>query len=242
VLEAGEIRPVGGERSRRVSCRILAATNADLAGLVAEGRFRTDLLYRLRRLEISISPLRERREDILPLADVFLAEMRTDGRRPVMSSELREELRTRAWPGNARELRNAIERMRLLNSDKSHYELADLEHESPPPTAGTEAGSGGPRAAEGPAPAPPPAAAAEETAEILRSGRSRMRRLDRLVELFRLHGKLTRAEVAELLKVSLQTATRDLKTVCAEGLVEKVTPSRSPRSHYFRLKTVDGSR
>jgi DNA-binding NtrC family response regulator len=236
VLEAGEIRPVGGERTRRVSCRILAATNADLSGLAAEGRFRNDLFYRLRRLEISIPPIRERREDILPLADVFLAEMRTDGRRPVMSSELREELRIRAWPGNARQLRNAIERMRLLNSDKSYYELADLEPESPAEAA-ERSGPGAARSEDHPEPAPRSTADAQDTTEILRSGRSRMRRLDRLAALFRRHGKLTRAEVSDLQEVSLQTATRDLKALCAQGVIERVEPSRSPRSHYFRLCT-----
>jgi len=229
VLEAGEIRPVGASRPRKVACRVLAATNADLGRRVREGIFREDLLFRLRRLEIAIPPLRERREDILPLAGHFLAENRRDGRRPAMSEELKSELERRPWPGNVRELRNAMERMRLMNSDKLAYELADLDGES---GAGAQAEPGG-AAATGPAPAS--SAAAVTGAGTLREGSSAMRRTERLRELFRTHRRLTRMEVAATLGISLPTATRDLQALCSEGFVEKVCPSRSPRSHYFRL-------
>jgi DNA-binding NtrC family response regulator/tetratricopeptide (TPR) repeat protein len=235
VLEMGEIRPVGSSRTRRIRCRVLAATNARLEELVAEGRFRQDLLYRLRRMVINIPPLRERREDILPLADFFMTEGRADGRRPVMSSALRDELRVRDWPGNARQLRNTVERMRLLNSDKLSYELSDIEEDKPRIA----------RRAPTPARAPDsgvfPVASAvpgkEEVAEILRKGKSGMRRIERLKELFREHGKLTRREVIEVLGVSPATATRDLKRLIAENFLEKVTPTPSPRSHYFRLRS-----
>jgi DNA-binding NtrC family response regulator len=235
VLETSEIRPVGSSRTRRINCRVLAATNANLEEMVASGSFRQDLLYRLRRIVINIPPLRERREDILPLADFFLTEGRTDGRRPVMSTELREELCRRAWPGNARQLRNVVERMRLLNSDKLSYEIADIEPEEQRTV----------QAASRPTPrAPdsgvfPPAESAEkeeDVADILRRGRSGMRRIERLKELFRDHGKLTRREIIEILGISPATATRDLKRLLKEDFVEKVKPTPSPRSHYFRRR------
>ncbi len=234
VLETGEIRPVGSSRTRRVDCRVLAATNADLEHMVAAGTFRQDLLYRLRRIVVNIPPLRERREDILPLADFFLTEGRTDGRRPVMSAQLREELRRRAWPGNARQLRNVVERMRLLNSDKLSYELADIEPDDAPPA---------PRPPRPPAPDSgrfPPATRppeGESAADVLRRGKSAMRRIERLKEVFQQYGKLTRREVIEILGVSPATATRDLKRLAAENFIEKVTPTPSPRSHYFRIRT-----
>ncbi len=219
VLESGEIRPVGANRSRRLACRVLAATNADLARRSREGAFRPDLLFRLKRLEIHIPPLAERREDVLPLAGHFLAENRRDGRRPAMSDALKAELERRDWPGNVRELRNAVERMRLMNSDKLAYELEDL--------------GGAPAAPEA---RQPSARAPANIDGPLRKGTSTIRRLERLAELFREHGRLTRQEAAATLGISLPTATSDLQQLCAEGVIEKVRPSRSPRSHYFRLK------
>jgi DNA-binding NtrC family response regulator len=247
VLESGEIRAVGASRARKVSCRIVAATNADLEAMAEEGRFRKDLLFRLKRLEIHIPPLRERPEDVSALAELFLAEGRDGDARPSMSGELVAELKRRAWPGNVRELRNAVETMRLLNSDKLDYELADL-----PPEAGVAADAperSAPAAADHPGPiaqAPAPArgrergpaghAAPRNAEEVLGASRHAIRRLERLRELFREHGKLTRAEAARILGVSPVTATKDLRKLIAEGLVEKVEPSRSPRSHYFRLR------
>jgi DNA-binding NtrC family response regulator len=116
VLDSGEFEPVGSSRTRKVNVRLIAATNADLHKLVAEGRFRQDLLFRINTIEIRIPPLRERRADIAPLA---LAVLAASGRR--YGSALREldpdairTLQHYAWPGNIRELRNVIERAALL--------------------------------------------------------------------------------------------------------------------------------
>jgi len=116
VLDSGEFEPVGSSRTRRVNVRLIAATNADLHKLVAEGRFRQDLLFRINTIEIHIPPLRERRADIAPLA---LAVLAASGRR--YGRALREfdpdairTLQHYAWPGNVRELRNVIERAALL--------------------------------------------------------------------------------------------------------------------------------
>jgi len=226
VLETGEIRPVGSSRPRKISCRVLAATNADLGELVAAGKFREDLLYRLRRMLIEIPPLRERREDIEPLAELFLAEGRAEGQCATMSTGLVADLRGRRWPGNVRQLRNFIEQMRLMNSEKLFYDLRDIESVDAP--AGLQSGARTPSAGDGPG----PRRAADE---VLARGRSGMRRLERLRELFRQHRKLTRREVAELIGICPATATRDLKGLLAEGFIEKVKPTPSPRSHYFRL-------
>ncbi|MFT3914921.1 MAG: sigma 54-interacting transcriptional regulator [Anaeromyxobacteraceae bacterium] len=110
-LQEKEIRRVGETRTRPVDVRIVAATNRDLAAEVAAGRFRRDLFYRLRVIELRIPPLRERPEDVLPLARFFLASLARSMRRPVtgISAQAAELLKRHAWPGNVRELQNAIE-------------------------------------------------------------------------------------------------------------------------------------
>ena len=248
VLESGEVRPVGAPRAQRIRCRVLASTNADLSAAVEKGRFRRDLFYRLRRLLVHIPPLGERREDIVPLARHFLNEGRPGGEAAAMEPELEAELARRDWPGNARELRNAMERLRLLNSDGLRYSLASWRRSAadepeapatePARAADPDALAGETEAAPDTHPVSTPAPAAD-VATFLREGRTQFRRLDRLRELFRRHGKLSRTEAARILCVSLRTATMDLKVLCREGLVEKVAPTASPRTHYFR--TRDGA-
>jgi DNA-binding NtrC family response regulator len=114
VLETGEFHPVGSSRARRVDVRVIAATNADIARLAAEGRFREDLLYRLNTVEVRLPALRERREDIPRLAAVFLARARGgDGPRRFSAAAM-EALLAHSWPGNVRELVHVVERARLL--------------------------------------------------------------------------------------------------------------------------------
>ena len=240
VLEADEVRPVGSAHTRKISCRIIAVTNADLAALAEEKRFRNDLLFRLQRLEVNVPPLRERPDDILPLADHFLSKERTSDARPVMSAGLKRALRSTKWPGNVRELRNTIERMRLLNSDKLAYEVEDLDSLGQEGTRKTETGE---------RPAPPAAGDSEKelrssrpgmpddgVEQLFSRGETMLRRVDRLRALLEKHGKLTRAEAARILGVAPDTAGRYLKQLCREGFARKVEPTRSPRTHYFRLK------
>src|SRR5581483_2387752 len=111
VLETGEFERLGSPRTRKVKVRLLSATNARLAQMVAEGTFREDLYYRLNVIEIALPPLAERPDDILPLAEHFLGGMAR------LSEEAREALLAHSWPGNVRELKNAIERARLLCRD-----------------------------------------------------------------------------------------------------------------------------
>ena len=103
-IEAGQIRAVGSDRTQQVQVRVVAATNRDLPARVAAGEFREDLYYRLAVVPIPVAPLRERREDIEPLA---LAFARTVGLQ-ALPAPVVEQLKTHSWPGNARELRNTI--------------------------------------------------------------------------------------------------------------------------------------
>ena len=111
VLQDREVLPVGGSRPVEVDVRVVAATHQDLHQLVEEGKFREDLLYRIDVLPLHVAPLRERPEDIEPLALAFLAEFqhgRVDD--PLtLSSAAMEQLRAYPWPGNVRELRNRVE-------------------------------------------------------------------------------------------------------------------------------------
>jgi len=246
VLESGQIRPVGSAQSRTYACRVVAATNAPLEAWIEEGRFRRDLFYRLNRVEIQVPPLRERPADILPLARHFLDSGREPGVSATLSPALVEALRTRSWPGNIRELRNEIERMRLLNSDKLFYDVQDLTSATREPStrgghADSKRGPSDPLSAPlsptaNPAPRASASPAHADAAAFLREGRTRLRRLDRLRDLFRAHEKLTRADVAHLLDTCKDTATRDLKLLCEEGFVERIAPSASPRSCYFVLR------
>ena len=118
----------------------MAATNRVLRDEIAAGRFREDLFFRLNVIPVQLPPLRERREDILPLADHFLARHATDaGRRLAFGPEAREALRAHPWPGNIRELENAVERaMVLARGELITPEDLLLEHGATPSLAATE--------------------------------------------------------------------------------------------------------
>jgi transcriptional regulator with GAF, ATPase, and Fis domain len=116
-LQEREVRPVGGTRARRVDVRVIAATNRDLSGEIAHGRFRADLFWRLAVFPIRVPPLRERREDVLALASHFLALHGAREGRPGcrLSREAEELLLAHGWPGNVRELENEILRALALS-------------------------------------------------------------------------------------------------------------------------------
>jgi DNA-binding NtrC family response regulator len=111
VLQDGEIQPLGGNRSIRVNVRVMAATHRDLTRGIEMGTFREDLYYRLNVVKLIIPPLRERREEILPLADTLLLRHLALGvKAPVITEELRRFLIDYPWPGNVRELENVMRR------------------------------------------------------------------------------------------------------------------------------------
>lgn len=114
VLQDGEVRPVGGERARRVDVRVIAATHRDLRAMVADGRFREDLYYRLAVMRVDVPPLRERPDDIVPLALHFLRE-HARGRAVELEKGALAALGRYAWPGNVRQLENEIRRALVLS-------------------------------------------------------------------------------------------------------------------------------
>ncbi len=118
LLEEHTVRRLGGLRSATVDLRIVAATHQPLEQRVAEGRFRADLLYRLRVVEIPVAPLRDRDDDVVGLARHFLEELRVRYRKPTLelADDAPAALRAHRWPGNVRELRNRMEQAVLLST------------------------------------------------------------------------------------------------------------------------------
>jgi two-component system, NtrC family, nitrogen regulation response regulator NtrX len=128
VLQAGEFHRVGGEQTIRVSVRVISATNRDLASLVSQEKFREDLYYRVSVVPIRVPALRERPQDIRELAGYFLEDFcaRNNFKPKTIADDVYPILEGYPWPGNARELRNAIERMAILSSGER------LTHDSIP--------------------------------------------------------------------------------------------------------------
>lgn len=136
VIEYGEIQRVGGSITLRVDVRIVGSTNSDLRSLAAAGRFRNDLLDRLAFDVITVPPLRERLDDILPLAHAFAVNMVSELRRayfPGFSSRAASALLRHDWPGNVRELKNTVERSvyRSGNPEKPITRIAFDPFDSP---------------------------------------------------------------------------------------------------------------
>lgn len=117
VLEYGEFERVGGIKPIKVDVRVIAATNKDLEAEIEKGRFREDLFFRLNVFPIRIPPLRERKEDILPLAEYFIGVYAKELKRqvPILSEEMKAFLLSSDWRGNVRELKNTIERAMILS-------------------------------------------------------------------------------------------------------------------------------
>jgi DNA-binding NtrC family response regulator len=124
-LQEREIIPVGGTKPIKINVRLIAATNADLEREVNEGRFRTDLFYRLNVIPLRLPPLRQRRDDIPLLAEHFLKRFTGDANAKELTSEALDALLRYDWPGNVRELENVIERAVILN-DGGNIRVTDL--------------------------------------------------------------------------------------------------------------------
>ncbi|HXT19740.1 MAG TPA: sigma-54 dependent transcriptional regulator, partial [Thermoanaerobaculia bacterium] len=139
VLESGDFEPVGSSRTRSADVRLLTATNADLAAEVEEGRFRRDLYFRVRTVEIHLPPLRDRREDLVLLAERFRAAHARRYRKEVMGFDAAavRALERHTWPGNVRELDHSVERAVLL-ARGARITAVDLGLEGAPSARGLE--------------------------------------------------------------------------------------------------------
>ena len=140
VLQDGEFQRLGGEQSIRVTVRVISATNRRLDELIADGKFRQDLFYRLSVVPIRVPALRERREDVRDLVAYFLAEFcaRNNFKPKTMDDEVLPVLERYDWPGNVRELRNAVERMAILTpGNRITVDSVPLEIRLPPASAVT---------------------------------------------------------------------------------------------------------
>ena len=136
VLQEGEVEPVGSPRVVKVKVRVVAATNRDLTGLIAQGKFREDLYYRLNVLVLKTPPLTERPEDV-PVLVAHFAELfaRSNNYRPKRFTDAAlETLAARIWPGNVRELKNHIERLMIM-SDADVLDAGDVDSGTAPPDA-----------------------------------------------------------------------------------------------------------
>jgi len=118
VLQENSVTPLGSTQSYSIDVRVLCATNRGLREMVEEGTFRADLYYRLNVVNLEVPPLRQRKEDILPLAEYFLANQSAFYNEPakVLSPDVKKLFMNYAWPGNIRELANAIERAYVLST------------------------------------------------------------------------------------------------------------------------------
>ena len=173
VLETGRFERLGGNRERTVKVRVVSATNADLPALIAAGRFREDLYYRLNAIEVRVPPLAQRSGDILPLARHFLPAGK------LLDAGADRALLAHAWPGNVRELRNTIQRASLLARGE-HIGADDLGLPSPVRASATVVGDEPDRAAIEAALARAGGVLAQAAAELGLSRQALYRRLERL--------------------------------------------------------------
>jgi DNA-binding NtrC family response regulator len=205
VLDTQRICPIGGKREQTVNVRVIAATHRNLAAMAEQGAFRLDLYHRLNSVVLRIPPLRDRRQEIVPLAQHFLERFQPSGPSFSLSDEVCTRLMAYSWPGNVRELRNVIERAVAL-CESAVIREEDLPHhlvlgDHPPPMAAE------------PAP-PPPSAEEPEPAPV--DGSLGLRRALREQEIKIIEAALQSTDgnqrrAADLLQIPLRTFERKLR-------------------------------
>ena len=198
------IERVGGNSTIKVDVRVIAATNKDLAGMVADGKFREDLYFRLNVVSIHMPPLRERKEDIPTLANAFLRELARENNKPMreIGPEAMQALMAYNWPGNVRELRTAIEHGIVMGTGARmlvRHLPATLRGEAPAPTMHRPGRLLPPGS-------PPPSAIAVMPAD-LSIGKMEIRFILEALQRTRQN----RSEAAKLLGISRRTLQRKLK-------------------------------
>ncbi len=223
VFESNEIQKIGENKTHKINCKIIVATNVDLKQSVKNKEFREDLFYRLSRFEIYTPPLRERKEDILEIAKYFLSLNSKDlNTQKAFSQNLNIALNNFPWPGNIRQLKNEVDKMCVLNPntnmlDTNHFDLLDLpesseSHENPAATSSIP-----------------------NKTDIFKLGFPIEHRQTQLKELFQTHKKLTKGQIVALTDVSPSTAAKDLSKLQKSGFIIKRTPTKSTRTDYFEL-------
>lgn len=234
VLESNEIRLIGGASTRQIECKIVIATNTDLHQAVIDKKFREDLFFRLTRFDIKLPPLRQRKEDIPHLINFFFKDQTKIPQK--LSKELLEKLMEYHWPGNIRELKNEMERLKILYADKEILELGDFDFSR---LQGTESFKHENFILEK---SIPPIKTVikerkidERVFSIVQRGSKVDQRLDLLHDIFIKFKKLTRMQVIAILAVSPVTATKDLEALCGAGIIKKIKPTKSVKSFYFTL-------
>lgn len=225
VLENNEIMRVGGNKVRQIRCRIIAATNANIEDLIFKKLFREDLYHRLKQFSISILPLRERKEDIPELINYFLNQPEV-GQPQSFSKELILKFQEYHWPGNIRELKNEVDRIKILCGYKPIIEVNDVDIEWLKNDKKDQANI-----------ISFPKEKNEEMHQRILYKKLTLadKRNQQIRELFKQYKQLTRGQIAEALEINLLTATKDLKRLCQENFIIKKMPSKSPRSHYFEI-------
>lgn len=239
VLESNEIRLIGGTKTRQISCKIVIATNIDLQQAVEEKKFREDLYFRLARFDIKLPPLRERPEDIPSLIHYFLGSNLNLNIEPKkISKKLLDALAKYRWPGNVRELKNEIERLKIMYPEKEILEIEDFDFSRlqgmPEPNFQVDNIA---------------TSISKEIEQTVKNDRVVNDRILKIVqktstvdqrqeflkELFKQYKKLTRSQIMEIAEISPVTATKDLQKLCEMGFIERKTPTKSVKSHYFIL-------
>jgi DNA-binding NtrC family response regulator len=201
-IEDKEIRPVGSEETRRLDVRIVAATNRDLEAMVADGKFREDLYFRLSMFRIRIPALRERRGDVLGLIGHLLAALRREtGRVLEIEPEAEELLLNYTWPGNVRQLENVLNRAYIL-ADGERITAADLPAEVTRVTRGASTSDNRSLAGAGPL-------------------REQVRRFEAdVIEKTLADTGGDRRQAAQLLEIGLSSLYRKIDEYAEAGLIE----------------------
>jgi diguanylate cyclase (GGDEF)-like protein len=223
VLQEGEIRRVGGKDTVKVDVRIVSASNKDLKKLTEEGKFREDLYYRLNVVKVDLPPLRDRKEDLPLLIDHFLKEEATGSANKRFDSESMQMLMRYNWPGNIRELRNVVERAKIISDSETITREAIILDTVYDPRAGQSGGMAGP------APTPGRAMGPGGRALPTSPGLPEMpaepyffdinERQRKLIEYLKTYGSIRNRDYYEIMQVSKSTGWRDIKDLIERGIV-----------------------
>jgi DNA-binding NtrC family response regulator len=207
-LAGGEIRPVGSTRSTHADVRVIAATHRDLTRYMREEQFREDLFYRLRRLVLTLPPLRERREDLPLLIEHFRRQLNARHRLAIegLTPGALRQLTAHRWPGNVRELEAVIEEAMILKA-RGWLRPENLTIDAVP---------------EGPAVAIGHVESGEPRHDL--SGRQQV-----ALELARAHRTVTRSQLAAACRVSGELARRELQALVSLGLLRRAGAGRGTR-------------